>query len=171
MSPTVPRQTERRYTTGSVRLGPRTASRFFYCAKTSRAERNAGLEDFEKRALNWSSGEQSPGTFQGDGTERAARNHHPTVKPVELMRWLVRLVTPPGGLVLDPFAGSGTTGIAAALEGAHFVGIERDPEYVVIAHARIAWWAAHPEGIQIEDALAGDAQRRKLLEAGQSTLW
>lgn len=73
--------------------------------------------------------------------ERGEGNAHPTVKPVELMRWLCRLVTPPGGLVLDPFAGSGTTGIAAMLEGLDFLGIERDPEYAELARARIAGWA------------------------------
>lgn len=62
------------------------------------------------------------------------------------MRWLVRLVTPPGGLVLDPFAGSGTTGIAALLEGFSFVGIEKDPEYVALARARIAWWHGQRPG-------------------------
>lgn len=74
-----------------------------------------------------------------DGKPRAiARNHHPTVKPVSLMRWLVRLITPPDGLVLDPFTGSGTTGIAATLEGRRFVGIEKEAEYVEIARRRIA---------------------------------
>ncbi|MFZ9739953.1 MAG: DNA methyltransferase, partial [Prochlorotrichaceae cyanobacterium] len=67
-------------------------------------------------------------------------NNHPTVKPIELMRYLCRLVTPPGGTVLDPFLGSGTTGCAAALEGFHFVGIELDPEYIKIARARIKYW-------------------------------
>jgi DNA modification methylase len=86
----------------------------------------------------WSSGEQSPGTFQSPNTHRAARNHHPTVKPVALMRWLVRLVTPPGGLILDPFCGSGTTGVACVLEGRAFLGIEKDAEYVAIARCRIA---------------------------------
>jgi site-specific DNA-methyltransferase (adenine-specific) len=66
------------------------------------------------------------------------RNHHPTVKPTDLMRHLCRLVTPPGGTVLDPFAGSGSTGKAAALEGFRFIGIEREAEYVEIARARIA---------------------------------
>lgn len=89
------------------------ASRFFYVAKASTKERNAGLE---------------------------GRNAHPTVKPIEVMRWLVRMVTPPGGVVLDPFAGSGTTGIAAALEGFRFIGIESEPEYVAIARARLAHW-------------------------------
>ena len=88
-----------------------SASRFFYCAKASRAERNAGLEN----------------------------NGHPTVKPIALMRYLVRLTkTPTGGVVLDPFMGSGTTGIACELEGRDFIGIEREPEYVEIAEKRIA---------------------------------
>ena len=68
------------------------------------------------------------------------RNVHPTVKPLALMRWLVRLVTPPGGTCLDPFAGSGSTGCAAVMEGVNFVGIEREAEYVEIARARIAHW-------------------------------
>ena len=67
-----------------------------------------------------------------------SRNHHPTVKPTALMRYLCRLVTPPGGVVLDPFTGSGSTGKAAVLEGFGFVGIEREAEYVEIARARIA---------------------------------
>jgi SAM-dependent methyltransferase len=90
------------------------ASRFFYVAKASPAERRAGLGD------------------------SAAR--HPTIKPVTLMRYLVRLVTPPGGVVLDPFTGSGSTGIAAVLEGKRFIGVEREPEYVAIADARINHW-------------------------------
>lgn len=92
------------------------ASRFFYCAKASTAERNAGLDE---------------------RVDHRRANTHPTVKPIELMRWLVRLVTPPGGSVLDPFAGSGTTGIAALREGFSFIGIERQAEYVDIARARI----------------------------------
>lgn len=84
------------------------ASRFFYCAKPDRAERHLGV-----------------------------RNTHPTVKPVELMRYLVRLVTPPSGIVLDPFMGSGTTGIAALAEQRSFIGIERSAEYIEIARRRI----------------------------------
>lgn len=114
-----------------------SAARFFYCAKPSRAERNAGLEGFPEKVLNWSSGEQSPGTFQSPGTNRMAENHHPTVKPVALMQWLVRLVTPTGGHVLDPFAGSGSTGIGALQEGCAFTGIEQDAEYARIAEARL----------------------------------
>lgn len=121
------------------------ASRFFYCAKASRGERNAGLEHLPAKPLHWSSGDQSPGTFQGDGTDRSSQNHHPTVKPVALMRWLVRLVTPPGGVLVDPFLGSGTTAIAARLEGYSCVGIEREEEYLRIAAGRLperTLWAA-----------------------------
>jgi DNA modification methylase len=99
------------------------ASRFFYCAKASRSERNAGLGSSYLRGK----------------TQR--KNVHPTVKPIALMRYLVRLVTPPGGIILDPFAGSGSTGIAAVIEGARFLGIERETDYVPIARARIRHWA------------------------------
>lgn len=86
------------------------ASRFFYCAKTSTSERNA-----------------------------AGDNKHPTVKPQKLMRYLCRLITPPGGVVLDPFMGSGSTGVAAKAEGFGFIGIERESEYHQIAQRRISW--------------------------------
>jgi site-specific DNA-methyltransferase (adenine-specific) len=72
------------------------------------------------------------------GFAQQRRNHHPTVKPTALMRYLCRLVTPPGGIVLDPFTGSGSTGKGAVLEGFRFIGIEREAEYVEIARARIA---------------------------------
>lgn len=71
-------------------------------------------------------------------SEKGADNNHPTVKPINLMRWLCRMVTPPGGVVLDPFMGSGTTGCAATLEGLGFIGIEQDTHYHSIATARIA---------------------------------
>ncbi len=139
------------------------ASRFFYCAKTSRAERNAGLEGFEaKQIRRLSGGEFGHNSAVGaDGevyeTESSkaggpSRNHHPTVKPINLMRWLARLVTPPGGTCLDPFLGSGSTGCAAVLEGFDFIGIEREAEYIAIAEARIAFWAQH-EGREVEDVL------------------
>lgn len=115
-----------------------SAARFFYCAKASRHDRNEGCEALAEKPLLWSSGEQNPGAFQSPNTNRAAQNHHPTVKPTELMRYLCRLVTPPGGVVLDPFAGSGSTGKAAVLEGFRFIGIEREAEYVAIARARVA---------------------------------
>lgn len=114
-----------------------SAARFFYCPKADRADRNTGCEHMQSKPLNWSSGEQSPGTFQSPKTDRSAANHHPTVKPTELMRYLCRLITPPGGLILDPFAGSGSTGKAALLEGFRFIGIELSEEYATIARARI----------------------------------
>jgi DNA modification methylase len=111
-----------------------TASRFFYCAKASKKDRNEGCEHLE--AKNW----------KEDGAaipERANRpfnksyNNHPTVKPTELMRYLVRLVTPKNGIILDPFMGSGSTGKAAMMEGFRFVGIDKTEEYIPIAEARI----------------------------------
>lgn len=90
-----------------------------------------------RKAVNWSSGEQSPGTFQSPNTDRQNENHHPTVKPTALMQWLCRLVVPRGGVVLDPFMGSGSTGKAALREGMSFVGIELDEQYIEIAKRRI----------------------------------
>lgn len=114
------------------------ASRFYYVAKASRAEREAGLIDAPRRNGGSNAKGFTEDVAQGQDRNRPVANHHPTVKPIALMRWLVRLVTPPGGLVLDPFAGSGTTGCAAVLEGRRFVGCEISPEYLPIAHARIA---------------------------------
>ena len=93
------------------------------------------------------------------------------VKPVALMRWLVRLVTPPGGLVLDPFAGSGTTGIACALEGFRFLGVEQDPGYAAIARRRIRWAALHPaEFDPDEDDPPGTADRSPPGTEGRSAV-
>ena len=114
-----------------------SAARFFYCAKASREDRNEGCEHMAKKPLLWSSGTQNPGSFQAEGTDRSSQNFHPTVKPTDLMRWLIRLMTPAGGLVLDPFMGSGSTGKAAMMEGMRFVGIDLTAEYVAIARARI----------------------------------
>ena len=116
------------------------AARFFYCAKASKKDRNEGLEAFDAVMTNFAAGTGL--SKNGDGSPRNmnadAKNHHPTVKPTDLMRYLCRLVTPPGGVVLDPFMGSGSTGKAALLEGFRFIGCERSPEYVAIARARIA---------------------------------
>lgn len=115
-----------------------SAARFFYVPKADREDRNVGLEGRSEQPLNWSSGDKNPGSFQSANTKRSAQNHHPTVKPTDLMRYLCRLITPPGGTVLDPFTGSGSTGRGALLEGFGFVGIEREAEYVEIARLRIA---------------------------------
>ena len=95
-----------------------SAARFFYCAKASKSERNAGLEN---------------------------QNFHPTVKPIALMRYLVKLVTPPNGTVLDPFLGSGTTAVAAILEGFNWMGCEMTEDYWPIIEARVAWAELQPK--------------------------
>jgi site-specific DNA-methyltransferase (adenine-specific) len=115
-----------------------SAARFFYCAKASKADRDEGCEGLEERETN-RYGEQGQGPLsqQTPRVTQRNRNHHPTVKPTALMQYLCRLVTPPGGTVLDPFMGSGSTGAAAMLEGFQFIGIEREAEYVAIARERI----------------------------------
>jgi len=116
-----------------------SAARFFYCAKSSRAEREAGLEGVPERPVNrYGEQGQGPQPKQTPRITQRNRNHHPTVKPVALMRYLCRLITPPDGVILDPFAGSGSTGVAAVQEGFGFVGIDKDAEYCDIARARIA---------------------------------
>jgi site-specific DNA-methyltransferase (adenine-specific) len=115
-----------------------SAARFFYCAKASKRDRNEGLEAFEAKRDHDG---RKDGGVGGDNprnrTNNAKVNHHPTVKPTTLMQYLVRLVTPPNGTVLDPFMGSGSTGKACAYEGFDFIGIDQSAEYVEIARARI----------------------------------
>lgn len=133
-----------------------SAARFFFCAKASRKDRNEGCEHLQGKPLNWSSGDQSPGTFQSEGTDRTSPNHHPTVKPTALMRWLVRMVTPRGGVVLDPFAGSGSTGKAAVLEGRDVILIEREDEYMPILRARLAWAEAERARLTSQGSLLAE---------------
>jgi DNA modification methylase len=124
------------------------ASRFFYTAKASRREREAGLEGMPQAKVTdadkWATNDRRSGTDRQptEWRQSPVSNSHPTVKPLALMRWLCRLVTPPGGVILDPFTGSGSTGCAAVLEGFRFLGIEQEAEYVAIAERRIAHWAA-----------------------------
>jgi site-specific DNA-methyltransferase (adenine-specific) len=120
------------------------ASRFFYCAKASKADKNAGCEGLEKKLT-------LAAEFRPNHTEKAlkgedgnpycrrtpAQNNHPTVKSTKLMSYLIKLITPPNGLVLAPFTGSGTTGVAALKEGFAFIGVEKEPEYANIAIARL----------------------------------
>ena len=127
---------------GDAGLGEQ--SRFFYQAKASKADRNDGMSDHAPKPT-------AAAEFRPNHTEKAeagedgnpygrwtpTANNHPTVKPTDLMRYLCRLVTPPGGVVLDPFAGSGSTGRGALLEGFRFIGVELDPHYADIARARI----------------------------------
>ena len=120
---------------GMGRADSGSAARFFYCAKASKKDRDDGLEGFAPAKTNDGRKVDADNAYQRVATERA--NIHPTVKPTALMRYLCRLVTPPGGVVLDPFTGSGSTGKAAIMEGFRFIGIEREAEYVEIAKARI----------------------------------
>lgn len=120
------------------------AARFFYCPKVTKRERDEGLEDVEltdaTEMVNRKSGSVGINTpAAGAGRTSGAKNKHPTVKPTELMAYLLRLVTPPGGIPFDPFMGSGSTGVAAMREGFQFIGIEMDPEYLAIAEKRISW--------------------------------
>ena len=127
-----------------------SAARFFYCAKASKRDRNEGLDGFEGKEI----GSKGNGLARKCATCAASvidgcacpdrtfvnpsrANHHPTVKPTTLMQYLVRLVTPPNGIVLDPFMGSGSTGKACAYEGFDFIGIDQSADYVEIAQARI----------------------------------
>lgn len=114
-----------------------SAARFFYCAKASKADRNDGLCGFEEKTIR-TTYDKSVRDTSGNDTGHARANHHPTVKPTGLMRYLCRLVTPPNGTVLDPFTGSGSTGKAAILEGFSFIGCEMQPDYHAIANARIS---------------------------------
>jgi DNA modification methylase len=124
------------------------ASRFFYCPKTSKTDRNEGLDDFEEKSrsdANKMMGKS--GNFKtGSGNDRTTefKNNHPTVKPTDLMLYLIRLVTPKGGTTLDPFMGSGSSGKAAVRGGFDFVGVEREEEYMKIAKARIQYEQDNP---------------------------
>ncbi len=121
---------------------PEPMDRYFYHAKASKQDREEGLEDFERATAGEVTGGRADGSDglnsprSGAGRTGGARNVHPTVKPTAVMQWLVRLVTPPGGTLLDPFCGSGSTLKAAALEGFGAVGCEMSPEYAAIATAR-----------------------------------
>lgn len=122
------------------------ASRFFYCAKASRVERDAGCETL----IHHTGGELTGGRKEGSaglasaragaGRTSGGKNTHPTVKPISLMRWLVRLIAVPRGLVIDPFVGSGTTALACFQEGFDFMGCDNDAKSVLIADHRIKYW-------------------------------
>jgi hypothetical protein len=141
-----------------------TASRFFhraawelehadpvlYQAKASRRERDAGLDGRDKKPLLWSSGTQNPGSFQSAGTDKSARNPHPTVKPIALSRWLATLLLPPADYaprrLFVPFGGVGSEMIGAGLAGwDEVVGVEGEAEYVSIGRARLAHWLRQVE--------------------------
>jgi len=115
-----------------------TAARYFYCAKASKKDRDEGLDEFTEKITQGMRANAGPALVGENASGRTTRkNNHPTVKPTELMRYLCRLVTPKGGVVLDPFMGSGSTGKAAVMGGYKFVGIEMDEDYFEIACARL----------------------------------
>jgi len=114
-----------------------SAARFFYCAKASKKDRNEGLDEFEQVIMQGRDENQDKLISPRKPRPILRANFHPTVKPTELMRYLVRLVTPPNGTVLDPFMGSGSTGKAAVLEAFNFIGIDQSADYLEIATARI----------------------------------
>ena len=141
------------------------ASRFFYCPKTSKTDRNEGLEDFKGKQIGTYNAHSSDLEIYGGSSLGAAsmsgnnkmpqpkQNFHPTVKPTDLMLYLIRLVTPKGGTTLDPFMGSGSTGKAAIRGGFDFVGIEREKEYIEIAEARIQYEKDNPYSEEKEERI------------------
>ena len=130
---------------GSIKELFEDKSKYFYCAKTSKAERNQGLDHLPTKKTSSMSGRRDSHDMEGysidnDVTGRFVterKNIHPTVKPIKLMKYLCRLITPKGGTILDPFMGSGSTGMAAKEENFDFIGIEKEEEYFNIATARI----------------------------------
>jgi site-specific DNA-methyltransferase (adenine-specific) len=115
-----------------------SGSRFFYCAKASRSEREEGLNALHAKRSDYRENDPDENSIRTRlHGSRARTNHHPTVKPLALMEYLVRLITPKGGVVVDPFAGSGTTCVACLRRGFHFIACDNDPSYVEIAEARI----------------------------------
>ena len=124
-----------------------SASRYFYCAKASKKDRDEGLDDFEEKTAGQRTNrkEGSAGINAYAGATGKARNIHPTVKPTELMQYLVRLVSPNGAIILDPFNGSGSTGKAVMYENKErnknykYIGIELTEEYLPISKARIEY--------------------------------
>jgi len=113
---------------------------YFYCPKVSRKERHCGFETIPYQGNSEPSGMYGPNQAAARKNQSTKGNNHPTVKPVELMKYLIKLVTPKNGQVLDPFCGSGSTGMAAVELGHTFTGIELDPNYVDISNRRIAAW-------------------------------
>lgn len=151
-----------------------SASRYYYCAKASKKDRDEGLDEFEEKRTGELQGGRKEGSagsimLNADGTTRVnpyegtgapKRNTHPTVKPTELMQYLVRLVSPKGSTILDPFMGSGSTGKACMIENTErnadykFIGIEMTEEYLPIADARIRYWVDR----EIEEEVKEDVE-------------
>ncbi|MHA6128854.1 DNA-methyltransferase [Pseudomonas fluorescens group sp. PF-1] len=128
---------------GARRLDSGSAARFFYCAKTSRTDRHEGLTNPGPQF-------KQNNTLRKVQTTETTGNNHPTVKPTDLMAYLLRLVTPAGGLALDPFMGSGSTGKAAMREGFRFIGCEIDEQYAAIARSRIEYEITRLQELAVE---------------------
>lgn len=137
------------------------ASRFFYVAKASKKERNKGLEAFEEKIIQGRDVGQDERNVAYKPRPTPMANIHPTIKPVALMRYLVRMITPPNGIVLDPFNGSGTTGVACKVEGFNYVGIELDAEYCKISEARIEGWE---EEIEMPETIQQKEVKKEIVE-------
>jgi DNA modification methylase len=131
---------------GSTHNDSGGASRFFYVAKASKRDRNEGLEELETKAAGSLNMRTDAHSLANGMETKPAQNFHPTVKPTDLMRYLIKLVTPPGGTVLDPFTGSGSTGKAAILEGFRFIGCELTEDYIPIMEGRLK----HAEAMRAE---------------------
>jgi len=144
-----------------------SASRFFYCAKASRSEREAGLSGEAVPCGMMEDDNYLIKTGSGNLRDTKRINHHPTVKPIALMSYLCRLVTPPGGLVLDPFCGSGSTGCAAVQEGFSFIGIELEPEYAEIAKKRIDYFKNNPAPA----GKKGSSKKRAAQKKPSKSIW
>ena len=145
---------------GNKKPAPKTfassggASRFFYCAKSSRSERNAGLDNLQGENQRYQDGRgNSHECFEMEGCGRKTgtvnKNNHPTVKPIKLFEWLIKLVTREGQTVLDPFLGSGTTAISAHNTGRKCIGIEKEGEYIEMAKKRVEYHESQPRQMEI----------------------
>jgi site-specific DNA-methyltransferase (adenine-specific) len=148
------------YGTGQTGYGDTGgASRFFYVAKASKKDRNEGLEDLPKKQVEFGGhGNNEPDGMTQQLIHSPRQNFHPTVKPTALMEYLVKLVTPPGGTVLDPFTGSGSTGKAALLNGFQFIGIELTADYLPIIEGRLKH-AAETYANQIAEAVEKEQEK------------
>jgi len=131
--------------------------RFKYSPKASKQDRDEGCEALDGRIVVKLDQRRAEYREDRNTEPMPAKNHHPTVKPTDLMRYLCRLVTPPDGVVLDPFTGSGSTGKGAVLEGFRFIGIELQADHVAIAEARLAWaLGQYQDGLALEASAAGE---------------
>jgi len=161
--------------TGVTSLGDSgSASRYFYCAKPSQYERSLGVTS-EAQVTNDGQPVVRQNAYQRGKTER--KNIHPTVKPVAVMHHLVTLITPPNGVCVDPFCGSGTTGIGAMLAGPNirFVGCEFTPEYIPIIHDRMKNWKKYRQFIEVKEgdapARVATAKAKQATQGEQGTLF